>query len=137
MRKPKREKTAIIHLLKSVWAETRGGKEIQNFQQAEVVMAIVCTLGYLEIYDMLRNENHKTYFIKMFLSFRNNLTQSRLGMACGICVDTVSDYCKSYIEIFTYYLSWVRELRVSFEKIENLNSLIEAMSLRAVQLRKK
>lgn len=137
MRKPKQKKTRLIHLIRNTWLKTQKGKIVKKPAQAEIIIAIDCTLFFLEIFDELRKENHKTYFIKLFLSSNNNMTQAQLSDLYKICRDTVSDYCGMYIEVFEKYLSIVKELGIIIEKSDKRSETMASVTKKAVQNRKK
>ena len=118
MKKVRSLKTNLIHIIESTWETTKKGKDIINVEQMKVIAAIDCTLFFLDLYDNIRNENHKVYFIKKHLSLHNNMTQIRLSSAYGICKDSVSTYCNMYLKIFEKCFNlikkWTNDLNNQF-----------------------
>lgn len=109
MRKTMSEKTRLIHLLENTWENTKEGTIINTVEEREVVNAIFDTLYILEVMDNVKHENHKMYFVKRYLSHRNNMSQLQMAMKYHICRDSVSDYCKMYLKIFLECLKKAKE----------------------------
>lgn len=96
--------------LERAWRTTDKGQKINTKEELEVIAALCGTLFYLEIYDFQRGERHKEYFIKRYLSLRNNMSQLQIAQKYGICRDTVSTYCIMYIEIFDQCLGYAEKI---------------------------
>lgn len=135
MRKAKKETTELIHLIEQTWSETKKGSCIRTTEQAEVVAAINGTLYFLEMFDELRGENHKTYFTKRHLSLRNNMSQTQLSNEYCVCRDSVSTYCAMYLKIFERNLSAIKGLTA--ERSAETQKFLEELNRSAVQNRKK
>lgn len=134
MRKPKKDTTEWIHLIEKTWSETQKGRTIKTKEQAEIVGAINGTLYFLELLDEVRGENHKTYFIKKYLSLHNNMSQARLSSEYCICRDSVSAYCAMYLKIFEINLIAMKEL--SIEEGAATKDILTGLSRATVQNRK-
>lgn len=96
--------------IEETWVKTNKGQKINTREELEVIAALCGTLFYLEIYDFQRGERHKEYFIKRYLSLRNNMSQLQIAQKYGICRDTVSSYCIMYIEIFDQCLGYAEKI---------------------------
>ena len=83
-------------------------------------------------------ENHKTYFIKRYLSLHNNMTQLQISNEYCISRDSLSSYCAMYLRVFARNLDIMKRR----EKDLNGNNLIirkffEDLSVIKVQNRKR
>lgn len=108
MIKKTRTATTLRHLIAKTWRETKKGKHIRTKEDYEVLTALCNTLLYLSVYGGQRGENHKDYFIALYLSTYNNLSQLKLSLAYNICADTVADYSLLYIKIFEFCYNSVK-----------------------------
>lgn len=136
MRKAKKETTKLIHLIEETWSETKKGRTIQTLEQAEVIAAIAGTLYFLEMFDAVRGENHKTYFMKSYLSLHNNMSQTQLSNAYCICRDSVSAYCAMYLKVFERNLTAMHGVP-STERSMATQKFFEDLGLATVQNQKK
>ena len=138
MRKPKTKRTELIHLLENTWKDSKKGQDIQTDKQREVIIALNCTLFYLELLDKIRGENHKIYFMKRHLSTSNNMSQIQISNVFGVCRDSISVYCAMYIDIFEYCLERVREFMLCIPpKEKEQGQLLNGITRYMVQNRKK
>ncbi len=138
MRIPKKNTTELGHLIEDTWEITKKGRDINSSEQAEIIAAIGGTLYFLEILDAERMENHKTYFIKRYLSLHNNMTQLQISNEYCISRDSLSSYCAMYLRVFARNLDIMKRR----EKDLNGNNLIirkffEDLSVIKVQNRKR
>jgi len=125
MRKYKKDITKSVHLIEKIMKETNRGKNFSTYEQLEVVTAIYCTLFYLDIYDSIRGDKLKEYFTKKYLSLNRNMTQVQLARICCICVDSVSNYCNMYIDVFNKSLTSVQKLLLPI-KANNADEISKA-----------
>ena len=132
MYSPKLKKHSHIRLIKEVWEVFPRGIRPLDDRQKEVLVAIDFTLFVLEQLDVMKNENHKQYFINMFLSRSNNLNQIQISNKYGICCDTVGGYSDMYINIFERYLSLTKRILPLFACKKTEESIIKALTDRAV-----
>lgn len=136
MRKSRNRKTELIHNIRRVWQDTDKGKKIRTQEEFETTLAIMGTLFYLDIFDVLKVDRQKEYFKSSHLSTYNNKTQVQLSLIYNISKDTISDYCSKHIEIFEECLTITKELIqiIGYQaKITYLPDIIELL----VQNRKK
>ena len=132
MYSPKLKKHSHIRLIKEVWEVFQRGIRPLDDRQKEVLVAIDFTLFVLEQLDVMKNENHKQYFINMFLSRSNNLNQIQISNKYGICCDTVGSYSDMYINIFERYLSLTKCILPLLACKKTEENIIKALTDRAV-----
>lgn len=135
MRKIKKRKTKLIHEIRQTWKNTDKGKNIHTKEEWEIILAICGTLFYLELFDALKKDRQKEYFIKSHLSTFNNMSNVQLSQMYKICADTISDYCSMHIEVYEECLRISKEITCLFDS-EDKKFLMEILVF-MVQNRKK
>lgn len=136
MRKAKKRKTELIHTIRKVWRDTEKGKKIRTQEEWAYIIAITGTLFYLDIFDALKTDRQKEYFVCSYLSTFNNKTHVQLSLIYHISEDTISDYCSMHMEVFEECLSFAKELVNTIDYHEMLPYITNIVDL-LVQNRKK
>lgn len=138
MRKPEKRRTSLTHLLERTWKDTERGRIVRTEEEIGVVIAADCTLLFLEAYDFVRGENHKTYFTVRYLSGNRRMSQRRIAQEYGLCEDTVGAYCRMYTDVFGYFLERLGQtLARTVGEREDLRKALAELTERAKQNRKK
>jgi len=123
-----RNKTIFEKLIRATWQKTRKGSVIETQEDAVVLFAIILTLNHLKSLDKTKGTEHRKCFCRCYLT-TYRMFQFEVAFEFFHSEDTVSDFCKMYMDIFEGNLVLARGLKIEiYGALRLVNELAKLLS---------